>query len=79
MTPAEIAAKLDSLESRAAGYVATPGPAGEFQQRASGIIADRMVTFYRRDGRAHHWEIESRGGHIAVARTRAEAERAVTA
>ena len=79
MTTAEIAAKLDSLEARAAGYVGTPGPAGEVQQRAQAVIADRMVTFYRRDGRAHLWEIESRDMHIAVVFTRAEAEQAVVA
>ena len=79
MTAADITVKLDSLEARAARYVGSPGPAGEVQQRASGVIADRMVTFYRRDGQPHHWEIESRDMTIAVAFTRAEAERAVAA
>lgn len=79
MTAAEITAKLDTLEARAARYIASPGPAGEVQQRASAVIADRMVTFYRRDGRAHHWEIESRDLSIAVVYTRAEAEQAVAA
>lgn len=76
-TATDVTVKLDALEARAARYVSTPGPAGEVQQRASAVIADHMVTFYRRDGRAHHWEVEARGGHITFARTRAEAEAAL--
>lgn len=79
MTTAEIAAKLDSLEARAARYVGTPGPAGEVQQRAQAVIADHMVSHYRRDGRAHLWQIEARSGHIVVVFSRSEAEQAVAA
>lgn len=81
MTTEEITAKLDSLEARAATYVGTPGPAGEVQQRAVAIIGNRRVEVTRRDGRVHHYEVTTPGpcGHVTVAKTRAEAERAVAA
>lgn len=68
---------LDQLEARAASYVGTPGPAGELQQRASRVIADKRVTVYRRDGKLHHFEVEARDFTITFCKTRSEAEAAL--
>lgn len=76
---ATFTAKFDALEARAAGYVCTPGPAGELQQRAKTLINNRMVTVCRRDGRVAFYEVESFDMTIAFCRTRAEAEAAVAA
>lgn len=68
---------LDQLEARAASYTGTPGPAGEVQQRASAIIADRQVQVTRRDGQVHHYEVTGRDMMVSFCRTRSEAEAAL--
>lgn len=64
--------QLESLEARAAGYVGTPGPAGEVQQRATSIIAGKRVEVTLRDGAVHHYEVTARDMTVTVLRARAE-------
>lgn len=79
MNSNDITSKITTLEGRAASYVANPGPAGEVQQRATGIVANHRVEVILRDGQVHHYEITSFGGMITVARTRTEAVAAIAA
>ena len=72
MSTASATKALAHLESRTAGYVGTPGPSGEVQQRGVAIVANHRVELIRRDGAIHHYEVTAPSGHVTVVRSRDE-------